>query len=377
MLDVQTPIDVMTTVNEHIHSSSTEAFVKPKQSSNHTKQPSTDKSPTMATRFAPLPSTTRGIPQNILLQDSSSAARRMLFNNVTHESSTLQTTNNDPTNHQQLFTVYLIRHGEASHNVKEKAAKRLALDQAVAEGFAADSEETIHRMEQARRSVLHDEQLFDAPLSRQGRKEARGACNTLHSLIRDHRLPPPQEVLVSPLTRTLETANLVFPENNNIHVREELRERCTGKPPDNRSSSDLLRSRESFKRFSMDRLHNLSMIEFDLSALEDELEDENEDGGDDIISPTSRRKCSISSEYSGTEEDKAMLRLRTRRLFDLLAESKERSIAVVTHKGYLREFERGQLGKPLAGEFKNCEIRVYRILLDVDRASLKHSERLV
>ena len=35
------------------------------------------------------------------------------------------------------------------------------------------------------------------------------------------------------------------------------------------------------------------------------------------------------------------------------------------HKGYLRELERGPLGHSDAELFKNCELRVYRLILDV------------
>lgn len=64
-------------------------------------------------------------------------------------------------------------------------------------------------------------------------------------------------------------------------------------------------------------------------------------------------------------EEKSMLRKRTKKLFNLLAETECRSICVVAHKGYLRELERGPLGKVNAELFKNCEVRVYRLQLDV------------
>ena len=37
------------------------------------------------------------------------------------------------------------------------------------------------------------------------------------------------------------------------------------------------------------------------------------------------------------------------------------TIAIVTHKGWLREFERGPLQRPAAEEFGNLECRVFRI----------------
>lgn len=66
-----------------------------------------------------------------------------------------------------------------------------------------------------------------------------------------------------------------------------------------------------------------------------------------------------------SEENKAMLRERTKLLLNLLVESKSRSIALIGHKGYLRELERGPLGHIDAALFQNGECRVYRLQLDL------------
>ena len=66
------------------------------------------------------------------------------------------------------------------------------------------------------------------------------------------------------------------------------------------------------------------------------------------------------------KEEKEDVRKRSEQLLTLLKserEYKHRSIAIVTHKGYLREFERGPLGRPDAEEFGNCEVRVFRLEL--------------
>jgi broad specificity phosphatase PhoE len=76
-------------------------------------------------------------------------------------------------------------------------------------------------------------------------------------------------------------------------------------------------------------------------------------------------------------EDKEALRVRTNKLWGLLAESEERVIAVVTHKGYLRELERGPLEQPHATEFTNGEVRAYQVTIDRERQVLLESERLV
>jgi hypothetical protein len=90
------------------------------------------------------------------------------------------------------------------------------------------------------------------------------------------------------------------------------------------------------------------------------------------------RTSSIGSEYdSATEEDKVMLRQRTTKLLELLTESKEQSIVVVTRKGCLQELERGTFGKPLAREFDNCEIQVYGVRIATKDHSLDYAERIV
>jgi broad specificity phosphatase PhoE len=163
-------------------------------------------------------------------------------------------------------------------------------------------------------------------------------------------LQPPEEILVSPLTRTLETANLIFPNHDHVHVREELRERNTGKPPDTLSPANQLRARLSFARFSMNRLEEQTALQQE--KLQQVIQE---------------------------EEDKATLRERTRQLFRLLAESplETKSIAVVTHKGYLRELERGPFENPSSPEFQNCEIRVYQIRFHPDNDSVDYARRIV
>ena len=39
--------------------------------------------------------------------------------------------------------------------------------------------------------------------------------------------------------------------------------------------------------------------------------------------------------------------------------------SITGHKGYLRELERGPLGHSDAELFQNCELRVYRLVLDI------------
>jgi broad specificity phosphatase PhoE len=291
-----------------------------------------------------------------------------------------------PIEKEQQVVLYLIRHGEAEHNIEEKKAmdeaKRISMAE---EGLSEDDPRVQERMEEARKAVLNDEMLRDAKLSNQGKKEAEQARDKLRNLIGDDNgLVRPDYVLVSPLTRTLETCDIIFPDDENIHVREEISERRTGKPADTRSSANWLSLRPSFQRFSMEQLQDA-----DVNALRSDKQkarlarrcsySEDENGPckkrQEIMKMTQSRSHQeiflMSDDFNSvdqtfhafTEEDKAELRARTESLFALLGEANSFSVAVVTHKGYLRELERGPFGNTEATEFQNCEIRVYRITL--------------
>jgi broad specificity phosphatase PhoE len=272
------------------------------------------------------------------------------------------------------YTLYLIRHGEAEHNVQEKVAEEKAKQDAIAEGYDPDSGHVRVVMEEARKQVLNDPALFDAPLTEQGRVEAQQARERLNELLQSmpNVLQEPSEVLVSSLQRALQTADIIFPPSASkacIRVRDELQERQTGKPPDTRSSSASLRRRITFERFSMSRLRDMPWFRHlfgsgEGSILNEEQVWEDHEG--------------VNDAFKQQEEDKAMLRQRTQQLFSLLIEAKNNQhIAVVTHKGYLRELEHGPLGQKNTPEFKNCEIRVYKIDFTSGCQDLNIVERLV
>mmetsp|Transcript_237 Transcript_237/g.647 ORF Transcript_237/g.647 Transcript_237/m.647 type:complete len:110 (+) Transcript_237:39-368(+) len=79
------------------------------------------------------------------------------------------------------------------------------------------------------------------------------------------------------------------------------------------------------------------------------------------------RQCTSAEDG---EEDKNELRSRTGLMETLLREQADGCLAVVTHKGYLRELERGRLGVPDAREFDNCEVRVYQVTLPAEGGML-------
>lgn len=244
--------------------------------------------------------------------------------------------------------LYFIRHGEAYHNILEKKAKAKARDDAIAEGLAPDCQETLRRMEKARDDVLNDEALLDAPLSDTGESEAGGARIAMERLVRENGLPPPTEVLVSPLRRALQTADIIFPHHKNILVREEVRERLTGKACDTRTPSADIIEQGTYERFSMSRL---------------------------VLSSFAKRSNKGSGGHAEVE-NKYQLRERTRKLFDLIAESDHEVLAVVTHKGFLRELERGPFGNTDATEFANCEIRVYQASFTADARNVEMARRV-
>lgn len=284
----------------------------------------------------------------------------------------------------RTIVLFLIRHGEAEHNIQEKHAAQHAKEQALQEGLAPD--EVTRRMEEARARVLDDPSLFDAPLSHRGVAEARNCREKLQGLVlllqqqqstvsgqTDvdlQQISTPTRVLVSPLQRALQTADLIFPDVENIHVREELRERITGLPCDSRHHSDELRNRKSFTRFSMSRLQMGSVILKNMPP--EAVDDSDEEAADTPHQDLGKRMVPTLP----ASEDIKALRERTKFLFKMLLEFEETSIAVVSHKGYLRELERAQFGIMDSPLFGNGEVRVYRIKLSKRRQTLLEVERL-
>ena len=247
------------------------------------------------------------------------------------------------------YTLYLVRHGEAEHNVKERLAQEAAAEEAITRGFDANSSEVKIAMETARKAALQDSSLCDPPLSAAGKAAATDTRRAIDELVHGLGLPPPCGVLVSPLSRTLQTAALIFPDHEKSCVRacEELRERRTGLPCDTRSRAELLCQRATFKSITLD-----DIVDLDRGLVEDSG------------SSCGGRSSSVSSVSDGEPiEDLAMLRRRTLQVLKLLERCEHRAVALVTHKGYLRELERGPFCRPDATEFGNSEVRVYTVMI--------------
>eukprot|EP00418_Pyrodinium_bahamense_P068708 CAMPEP_0179099108 /NCGR_PEP_ID=MMETSP0796-20121207/45707_1 /TAXON_ID=73915 /ORGANISM="Pyrodinium bahamense, Strain pbaha01" /LENGTH=806 /DNA_ID=CAMNT_0020796903 /DNA_START=119 /DNA_END=2541 /DNA_ORIENTATION=+ len=239
----------------------------------------------------------------------------------------------------RVKTLYLVRHGEALHNIEERRAKCKAEHEAVERGVEACSCEAKESAEKARREVLQDEAYRDAPLSLDGKVMALNTQSEIHQLS-TRGFPKPTSILVSPLERTLQTAALIFPGHPNTHVVEALRERRTGLPCDERKSSEDLLMRQTFCHMSFEHLQREDCMTMMLPA-----------------------------NASGPEE-KNELRRRTHQFLETLRDMEDDVLAVVTHKGFLRELERGPLGRAGASEFGNCEVRVYDVALPADGGEL-------
>jgi broad specificity phosphatase PhoE len=241
-------------------------------------------------------------------------------------------------------TLYLIRHGEAIHNVLEAEAQSRARREA--EAMDLTPEQSWERMEEARRAVLEDASLRDAPLTDLGRQQAREAARKLQGIIDKGVLHAPTEAMCSPLSRCLETCQILL-ENAQVraHIRMELTERKTQYPPDTAKPLDeLLRCTSNDDRFVVNHIEQLSAERVEAEA--------------------------------AVRESKEMLRQRAGQMFDLLMEMQHRHVLVVSHKGFLRELERGLLELPDSPLFGNCELRVYRVIFTMGDRQLYHLERL-
>jgi broad specificity phosphatase PhoE len=245
-------------------------------------------------------------------------------------------------------TLYLLRHGEAVHNVLEAQAQEAAKLQARQENLS--SEETHTKMEEARKSVLTDPALIDAPLTERGRHQAQQVSKKLQEIIEQGIVHPPTEAMCSPLSRCLETTQIILENtsaitNSMAHVRPELAERKTQFPPDTpKPLEDLLRWTRESDRFIITHLEQLC-----------------------------KEQVAHEAMY---RESKEMLRARASQMFDLLMEMNHRHVLVVSHKGFLRELERGLLEIPDSPQFDNCELRIYRVIFTTGKRSLFHLERL-
>jgi Histidine phosphatase superfamily (branch 1) len=93
-------------------------------------------------------------------------------------------------------------------------------------------QQTEALIEERRQAVLLDPSLRDAPLTDVGRQQARDCAQQLQRLIKEGVIKhAPSEAMVSPLSRTLETCQILLqgfePKIQQAHIRSEIQERQT------------------------------------------------------------------------------------------------------------------------------------------------------
>ena len=255
----------------------------------------------------------------------------------------MRTTNNHNSSSKRIQrqrVIYFTRHAQALHNVEEQKA----VERAKAAGKGPSAQEV------ARKAVLNDKHLADAPLSRQGLEQARQTGSQLRLLhqLDTNRFPTPDIVLVSPLRRALQTATALYRGDDDNHHKarvpkivalEALREKRTGFLADERRSVEILQREFPHVNF------------------------------DDLLPP--KQQDNNSSNKPAVGEDNAGLQIRCHNFFvtgSYLANLKAESIAIVTHKAWLRELhhvleqcgdETTLLqGAPTSPTFANAEVRV-------------------
>jgi broad specificity phosphatase PhoE len=216
-------------------------------------------------------------------------------------------------------TLYLIRHGEATHNVLEKAAQDKARAEAMELGLSPA--ETHEMMEEARKAVLTDASLRDAPLTDEGRKQAREAAALLEQMVSEGKAHPPTEAMCSPLTRCLQTCQILLQQYEiRAHVRLELQERQTLYPPDTPKPLNELMKKIRTESFNEEGI--------------DGGQDSNCSPGRFILNEKDwKTSAEDAEEEAQCRESKEMLRERASQLFDMLLEMEHRHVLVVSHKG--------------------------------------------
>ena len=198
----------------------------------------------------------------------------------------------------QPLVVYLVRHAEARHNVEEKrVVKQASLSGA-----------TKEQADEARKAALWaDESLRDARLSQEGAEQVGASALGIKKMLSDTHYGPPELVLVSPLRRTLQTATGLFGGEVPVSAIEALREKRTGMACDERHS--VLELQAEFPHIDFSEVAN-HIAEF----------------------PTIEHG-----------EDNAAVRRRALAFLDGLPALAAgcSTIAIVSHKGWLRELRAG------------------------------------
>jgi len=226
--------------------------------------------------------------------------------------------------------VHFIRHGEGEHNV---AATEIGRD------------------------AYQLEKFFDTKLTQNGRKQAIDLRSKLTHL-------GIEMVVVSPFTRTLETAKLVFLNDSNSHELS-ANETISNSPSSNgeikTTSAPLValeHIREHCGTYPCDQRQPIRVYQKQYPMVDFSLCSSDED--------------TMWTEVRESEEEMAA---RARKFLSWLEKRKEQTIAVVSHSGFLRVLftvfhyltdDKSKLSSP----FANCELRSVRLAFDLYHAKM-------
>mmetsp|Transcript_1074 Transcript_1074/g.2579 ORF Transcript_1074/g.2579 Transcript_1074/m.2579 type:complete len:269 (-) Transcript_1074:578-1384(-) len=223
-----------------------------------------------------------------------------------------------------VTTLIIIRHGEAVHNVAESQAKAAATEAALKRGATAAAAK--EQAEAARQQILTEPSFRDASLSPKGLQQAAH----LRTMV-EHRGLPDCPVYASPLSRCLQMASTVFP-NRPIVAREQIREKRTGRPCDERREAAALAD-----DFPSIDLTEVSAADFaGLGAFRPELQEEAE-----------------------------AVQLRAKQFVAKLEQEPHRTVVLVAHKAFFRELSHVLCG--VRDEMTPAELRVIQVQDGVGR----------
>ena len=210
--------------------------------------------------------------------------------------------------------LWLLRHGQAAHNVRAEAAREngCSFDQFL--------------------QLMKSDDQFDAALTQAGIAQAKQAAT--------HRAKP-QLVTVSPLSRAINTAMIVFPDETNHPERflcdERLRER-----------NGWMLNAKRRRRSELDTLFptcNFTSLDEDDTLWSDEL------------------------------EDKDMCARRAHEFLQWIATRPEEEVAIVAHGGLFWEMLNNDFGVESDGDagsrFSTCELRRLTLTLCEVKGTLR------
>mmetsp|Transcript_30169 Transcript_30169/g.70470 ORF Transcript_30169/g.70470 Transcript_30169/m.70470 type:complete len:358 (+) Transcript_30169:253-1326(+) len=232
--------------------------------------------------------------------------------------------------------IYVARHAQALHNVKEQ--------EAVSQAKRWTQSQQL--LEQARKSVLDDPSLRDAPLSPPGHHQIQRQQSLLTLLNEQdgQSYPRPEIVLVSPLRRALETATELFhlvpqqqqPSDDGSTTTTTTTTTSSSSPPPRFVALEVLREKRT--GFVADERSSVTDLQGQFPHVD----------FSDLVTLQSTHATAVRP-----GEDNASVQQRARYVLDhTLPALTETTVALVTHKGWLREMRHVLTARAQAGELE-------------------------